>query len=130
VCSSDLPLAGAAFIVGALALIGIPPLSGFASKLYIIQAALATPYAAIVIVAVVIAGSVMGAMIYFPFIFSILVRDRQVPHLPKIARGEQEYTRSRLSHLALVVLMVLTVGLGLFSPPLMGAIQRGLEVFG
>ena len=43
------PLAGVAFIVGGLSLIGIPPFPGFISKLYLASASLETPFAFLVI---------------------------------------------------------------------------------
>jgi multicomponent Na+:H+ antiporter subunit D len=117
------PFAGTAFIIGGLAMIGIPPLAGFASKLNIIGAALQTPYSGIVIIAVVILGTVMGAMIYVPFIFAILARDEDDPtaHISP---------RAMISRVALVILMVLTGLLGIFSQPVIDALLRGLEVFG
>jgi len=125
------PVAGTAFIVGSLALIGIPPLSGFASKLNIILASLHTPYPIVAVVAIVLAGSIMGTMIYFPFIFSILRRDGIET---EIRRGEtglsQRSLRSLTSRVALVVFMVLTVLLGLFSSPVIHALQQGLAVYG
>ena len=121
------PFAGSAFILGGLALVGIPPLAGFASKFNIILAALDTPFRGLVVIAIVVLGTVMGAMIYFPFIYTILTRDDDSPDEPARMRIS---SRSKLSRLALCIFMILTLALGLFSAPVMRVIAQGLAVFG
>jgi len=120
------PLSGTAFIIGGLALVGIPPFSGFASKLYLTFAALETQFAALVIVAVVIIGTLLAAMYYFPAMACILLK-------PAGAQEPETTERVSLSFLhqaALIAFMALTIYLGLFSRQVIRVIEQGLAVLG
>ena len=118
------PLSGAAFILGGLSLIGIPPFPGFISKLYLASASLETPFAVLVIPAVVIFGTVLGAMYYIPAIACILARQTEDRHeIPRISH--------RVSYrAALLAFIAMTLFLGLFSGQVLRVIERGLAVFG
>jgi len=118
------PLSGVAFIVGGLSLIGIPPFPGFISKLYLASASLETPFAFLVIPAVVIFGTVLGAMYYIPAIACILAKQtedrREIPHISHHAPYRA----------ALLAFIAMTLFLGLFSGQVLRVIERGLAVFG
>ena len=114
------PLSGAAFITGGLSMIGLPFLPGFTSKLYITSAALETPFAALVIFAVVVVGTVLGAMYYIPAIACILAKNEQ-----------PVYTcRSLPRRAALAAFIAATLFLGFFSQQVLRVIEQGLAVFG
>ena len=68
------PASGAAFICGALSMVGIPLFSGFVSKLYTSAASVGTQFEASAILAVVVVSTVMNAMYYFPMVVCILAK--------------------------------------------------------
>lgn len=119
------PLSGAAFLAGALSLIGIPMFSGFVSKFYLATASLETPFTGVVIIAVMVVSTLLNAMYYLPAAVCILARppageDSSLP------RGRSPI----LYRLTLLAFLLLNLGLGLFSAPVLAAIERGLAVFG
>ena len=121
--------AGIAFVVGALSMIGIPLFPGFISKLVITMAALETPFAVIVIPAVVIVSTIFSGMYYIPAIICIFSKRTEPPANPE----EPEHvplTMSMLYWAALSIFMAITLFLGLFSQPVLRAIERGLAAFG
>ena len=104
-------------------MIGIPLFPGFASKLYIASAALETRFAVWVVPAVVVAGTVLGAMYYIPAIACIFGKSaEQVPEIPEYGTWS--------CRAALLAFMVLTLFLGLFSQQILRVIELGLAVFG
>ena len=60
------PVAGAAFLCGALSMIGIPPFSAFFSKLYLAGAGFGTVAGVAAILAAVVVGTVLSVMYYIP----------------------------------------------------------------
>ena len=119
------PLSGAAFILGGLTMAGIPPFPGFASKLYLTLAALETPFAVPVVIVVVIAGTILGFMFYFPAVVCILSKGEEHSNM----MGKAPIAASLSRRTALVAFISLTLFLGLFSPHLLSIITRGLAVF-
>ena len=124
--------AGTAFVVGALSMIGIPLFPGFISKLVLTMAALETPFAVVVIPAVVIVSTVFSGMYYIPAIICIFSKRPASP--AKSATPEEPehvpLTMSLLYWAALSIFMAITLFLGLFSQPVLRAIERGLAAFG
>lgn len=119
------PLSGAAFIIGGLCMIGIPPFSGFFSKLYLATSAMDTPFAVLVIIVAIILSTVMSTMYYFPVITRILSKS-QVNAEPELQK-----TAAPVSYrAALLIFMVLNVLLGFFSQPILRMIEHGLAVLG
>ena len=117
------PISGAAFIMGGLTLIGVPPFPGFTSKLYLASASLETPFA-ILVIPVVIVGSVLGAMYYTPAISYILAKNAES------GPEKTELTRHVSYRAALCAFIALTLALGLFPQRILGVIEQGLAVFG
>jgi NADH:ubiquinone oxidoreductase subunit 2 (subunit N) len=107
-------------------MIGIPPLSGFASKLYFATAALETPYAVLVVPVAIIVSTVLSAMYYVPVMFHILSK-RSEPVSPKISAGG---TLSLSYRTTLAAFTALTFFLGLFPQQILRVIEQGLAVFG
>ncbi|MCL2121012.1 MAG: sodium:proton antiporter [Clostridiales bacterium] len=119
------PLSGAAFIIGGLAISGIPPFFGFFSKMYLTFAAVDTPIAGIVIFLAVVVSTVLSAMYYFPAILCILEKSDKVPedHIEKGA--------SSLAYRAAVgAFIAASLFLGFFSRLVISVIEKGLAVFG
>ena len=119
------PLSGAAFILGGLTMVGIPPFPGFASKLYLTLAAIETPFAVPVVVIIVVAGTILGFMFYFPAAVCILSKGAEQSDRAEIEGRPLSFSRRS----ALVVFISLTLSLGLFSSQLLSMIERGLAVF-
>ena len=124
------PFSGAAFIVGALSMIGIPFFPGFASKLYLTLAALETPYAAFVVPVVVVAGTLLGAMYYIPAIACIIAKRAESPAAAESAAAVTHAPLSLIYGAALAGFIALTFFLGIFFQPVLRIIERGLAVLG
>ena len=107
-------------------MIGIPPLSGFASKLFFVTAALETPYASLVMPVVVIISTVLSAMYYIPVMFNILSKHGE----PAIKKTPTGGTLSLSYRTTLAAFMALTLFLGLFPQQILRIIEQGLAVFG
>ncbi len=70
-----MPWTMAAFAVGALAMIGLPPTAGFLGKWFILQGAMTTGHW--VAVAVVVASTVLNAAYFLPIVFRAFFHDAQ-----------------------------------------------------
>ena len=123
--------AGIAFTVGALSMIGIPLFPGFISKLVITQAALETPFAVIVIPAVVVVSTVLAGMYYVKAIVCIFSKTDGDGAPVVHEAGDHGHERTPLSlsvpyWVALVAFIAITLFLGLFSQYVLQAIEVGL----
>jgi len=79
-----MPLTMIAFALGAIAMVGIPPMAGFFSKWYAVQAGVETDQWAVV--AVVLVSSLLSAV----YLFRILERAYLHPVQPEPAHGPQD----------------------------------------
>ena len=119
------PLAGAAFVIGGLTMVGIPPFPGFTSKLYLATASMNTGFAPIVLFVAILASTVLGAMYYFPAIACLMAQRNGGDVMKTLA-----VPRTILPTASLVAFISLTLLLGLFSQQVIGVIAQGLAVFG
>ena len=117
------PASGAAFICGALSMVGMPLFSGFVSKLYISAASVGTPFEAAVIISAIIMSTVLNAMYYFPVVI-LLLADCPETEKPLPLKRLQVY------HAALAAFLIINLGLGFFSQSIFKIINSGLKVFG
>jgi multicomponent Na+:H+ antiporter subunit D len=117
------PFSGAAFIIGGLTMIGIPPFPGFASKLYFVTAALETPYAVPVLLVAVLISTILSAMYFFPVIFRILAKHDET-------RVSLPVSHSLPGKASLAAFLILLLYLGLFSSSVIRVIEQGLAVLG
>lgn len=135
-------LSGAAFIFGALSMVGIPLFSGFISKLYTSAASMGTGFETAAIPAVVVIGTVLSAMCYFPVVICILAKrpgdepkaalDRDGPPPPAKTAGDAPPARLGVTPTyatALAAFMLINLTLGVLSQPIFGIINEGLKVF-
>ncbi len=115
-----MPWTMAAFTIGALSMIGVPPTGGFVSKWYILAGAFqADNY---VVVAIIIVSTILNATYFLPIIFA--------------AWFSREATGNNLEHgeaplpvvLALTVTAVLTIGLFIFNGPVIALEAQMLGV--
>jgi multicomponent Na+:H+ antiporter subunit D len=68
-----MPWTMAAFFVGSLSLIGVPPTAGFVSKWYIVQGAFAADQ--MVALGVIILSTLLNAAYFMPIVYSAFLRD-------------------------------------------------------
>jgi len=117
------PVAAAAFVVGALSLVGIPPLPGFMAKLYLAQSALASPEGWLV-VPVILLGTVLGAMYYLPALATLFGSDTAAWSDRESAEGDK--SPPALLPASLGVFISLTVLLGFFAPQVWQILEQGI----
>ena len=103
-----MPVTMTAFTIGALSLIGVPPLVGFTSKWFIVQGAVYSQH--YVALGVIVVSTLLNAAYFLPIVYSAFFRapvnDEHTPH-----HGEAPWPMV----VALAITAVLTVGLFLFS---------------
>ncbi len=117
-------LAGIAFSVGALSMIGIPLFAGFVTKLALTRSALGVSSlkCGIALAAIVI-STVLNALYYLPSV-SILFERRED------GRFEDVHAHNNAGFVfAMIVFMVLNVLIGMHSETILDIIRTGLNVF-
>ncbi|MCD8362208.1 MAG: sodium:proton antiporter [Lachnospiraceae bacterium] len=119
------PLAGAAFLIGSLSMIGIPTLAGFISKLLFATAAIDGSQRKMLPTLIVLAVSTILNTIYFLHTVVRIYTPVGAPEEYKDVRIHP--TPGRIG--ALVSLIVMNFGLGLFSQPITDLIRAGIEMF-
>ncbi|MCD8333863.1 MAG: sodium:proton antiporter [Clostridiales bacterium] len=117
-------LAGVAYTVGAMSMIGMPLLTGFISK-YLFASAATTAQDKMVIAWIALAISTILNTVYF--MGSVLTIYHSVPAEQRKPHGKMP---SRVESAATVGLIALNVGLGVSATPVIQAIQTGLAMFG
>ena len=117
------PLAGVAFTLGGLSLIGIPLLAGFAAKYYLGIAAMGDPGKMLAAMLVLAGSSVLNAMYYLPAIVGIwFPADETKPEPVAAEQGDMGFIISTL------VFIVLNVVLGVAIEPVIKLIELGLRL--
>ena len=114
--------AGIAFTLGALSMVGIPLFPGFVAKFYLASAASGTPFMGIVLLAVLIVGTLLNAVYYFPAVLCIYAKPEEENRLSAVRNRRAE-------QVALWAFAIVCLGLGLFSGPVMQIIETGLALF-
>lgn len=119
------PLAGAAFLVGSLSMVGIPMLAGFISKLLFATAALgAGPHKVLVTLIVLAVSTILNAVYFLHTVIRV--------YTPTGAPEEFRNVHTRMSAgaaAAVSCLILLNFVMGLLSQPLTDLIQFGIEMF-
>lgn len=115
-------LAGAAFTVGAMSMIGIPFFAGFATKLALAQGAVGSDKIRMTIALAAIGiSTVLNAVYYVPVIFNIFSG----------TEGSEKAPRPKAGYVfAMGTFMVLNVAFGLFTQQITDVVRRGLQLFG
>lgn len=119
------PLAGTAFLVGSLSMVGIPMLAGFISKLLFATAALGASSSKVLVTLVVLAVSTILNALYF---LHTVVRI----YTPTGAPEEFQNVHVRMSTgaaAAVSCLILLNFVMGLMSQPLTDLILSGIGMF-
>ena len=112
------PLAGLAFVIGGLSMIGIPLLAGFSSKLNFALAEFDTPWETVLILGGLAVSSLLNALYYIPAIISIWSDNE--------GGTDFESGRSASFTAAALVLIACVFLLGIFFKPVMGVIEAGI----
>ena len=120
------PVAGVAFTIGALGMVGFPFLGGFASKINFALGAMELGGTRMLLVLLGLVVSTWLNTLYFLRTVVTLYR--------KPAEGvlypKEKGMRGFWYQAALVIFSLVNIALGLFSQPVIRAITRGLEMFG
>lgn len=115
------PLAGIAFTVGALSMIGVPLFAGFISKLYFAIAAVQAPDTAhiIMILTALAISMILNAMYFLPSVIAIW------------SRPEEATERAAVSPtfaFAIVLFIVVNLALGIGYHPIVDIMKMGIEL--
>ena len=121
-------LAGAAFTVGSLAMVGMPIFSGFISKLLFSQAAIGHTFKMLPTLIALAISTILNAVYFMRTLIRIYtpVREDIDAKEGRIITLSEQPAKS----VALICFIILNLILGLNSDPIITLIQRGLEMFG
>ena len=121
-------LAGAAFTVGSLSMVGFPMFSGFISKLLFAQAAMGNRHKIMITMIALAVSVILNAVYFMKTVIRIYTPEKKTVVIDK---GFQEisFWEQPAKSIALACFIVLNVFLGLFSEPVIGLIEQGLEMF-
>lgn len=117
------PIAGAAFTVGALSMVGFPFLGGFSSKLNFAMAAMDYGGIHMALVLVVLIISTALNTVYFLHTVITIYRKTDVQWPDRGRRGIR-------FNASLIGFALINIALGLFSQSIINSILRGLRMFG
>ena len=120
------PIAGIAFTIGALSMVGFPFLCGFTSKLNFATAAMELDDFRMLLVLAVLTVSTFLNTVYFLKTVITLYRKP----LAGVDYPKEKGQRGFCFHASLVLYSVVNIALGLFSQTVMDFITRGLSYFG
>jgi multicomponent Na+:H+ antiporter subunit D len=115
-----IPLAACLFLVAALSLAGIPPLSGFVGKLALVSAGLDAQEYAIIAVSLLVSVGTLFSMVK---IWNGVFWGTAEEPTPAILAGEAVHTPA-LMKLATVALVGLTVAIALAAGPIYSLCER------
>ena len=119
------PIAGVAFTIGALSMVGFPFLGGFISKLNFGTAAMELSEIKTLLVLVTLAISTWLNTVYFLRTVITLYR----PALPDAHYSVEKGKRGFCFSLSCVAFAAVNVALGILSQPIVNAIAKGLSMF-
>ncbi|MCH5272196.1 MAG: sodium:proton antiporter [Lachnospiraceae bacterium] len=116
-------IAGVAFTVGALSMVGVPLFAGFISKLYLTSAALETMSVKMEVALIVLAiSTILNALYFIRAVISI--------YTPRNEKYRDAAFKPGVTFCAgMVCFILINFALGLASNPLIKAIELGLRMF-
>ncbi len=116
------PLAGIAFTMGALSMIGVPLFAGFISKLCFAIAAVQAPeyYQVIIILMALAISMILNAMYFLPSVIAIWTK----PKAGAIERNSVSFTVA----LSLVLFMIVNLILGIGYRPILDVMEMGIRL--
>lgn len=120
------PIAGVAFTIGALSMVGFPFLGGFVAKFNFALAAMdASSIHALLVLIVLAISTALNTVYFLRTVITLYRKPLPTAHYP-VEKGQ----RGILFNAALVCFAVANVVLGLFSQSVVEAIVTGLNTFG
>ncbi|MCM1143966.1 MAG: sodium:proton antiporter [Blautia sp.] len=121
-------LAGVAFTVGSLSMVGFPMFSGFISKLLFAQAAVENKHKILITLIALAISVILNAVYFMKTVIRIYTPEKREVIIDKgfeeVAIWEQPAKSA-----ALICFIALNLFLGLSSEPIINLIERGLEMF-
>ncbi len=121
-------LAGMAFTVGSLSMVGFPAFSGFISKLLFAQAALESPHKMLLTLVALAISTILNAIYFMKTVIRIYTPEKKAVLLEKNFR-KVTIADQPAESVALICFIVLNLILGLFSEPIVTLILDGLQMF-
>lgn len=112
------PIAGTAFVIGSLSMIGIPFFSGFGAKYYLSMAAMTNPGKMWFVLFALAASTVLNAVYYIRAIRTVYSKDEQPRH---------EYKPSKSYKIGMGIFIAANAALGLFYQKIVDIISLGLN---
>ncbi len=121
-------LAGVAFTVGSLAMVGMPVFSGFISKLLFSQAAIGHAYKMLPTLIALAISTVLNAVYFMKTVIRIYTPAQDDPEMApgRVIKMREQKQKSA----ALICFIILNLVLGLNSQPIIEMIRNGLGMFG
>jgi multicomponent Na+:H+ antiporter subunit D len=121
-------LAGAAFTVGCLSMVGIPMFAGFISKILFAQAALDGTWKMLPTLIALAISTILNAVYFMKTVIRIYTPEKKsvikAKNFRTITMGE-----CPAKSVALICFIILNLILGLCSEPIVNLIRQGLEMF-
>ncbi|MBQ2924047.1 MAG: sodium:proton antiporter [Anaerotignum sp.] len=112
------PLAGIAFTVGALSMIGVPLFAGFISKLYFAMAAIEmTGIRMILVLAALAVSMILNAMYFLPSVIAVWSKPKEAANRVSV---------SPLYAAAMVLFIVVNFALGIGYRPIVEIVEMGI----
>lgn len=121
-------VAGVAFTVGSLSMVGFPLFSGFISKLLFAQAAVGHTYKMLPTLIALAVSTVLNTVYFLKTVIRIYTP------VPQNVLEKKKYTAitvkmQPVKAMAMILFIVLNLVLGLFSEPIVTLIENGLRMF-
>ncbi|MCR5784882.1 MAG: sodium:proton antiporter [Eubacterium sp.] len=117
-------LAGAAFSVGALSMVGIPMFAGFISKYLFAEAAVYSTHKLLPTMIALALSTLLNTVYYLKTMIRIYTDREGIDTAQRIRIGDQ-----KLKSIAIIALSALNIFLGLFSEPVIDLIEKGVSMF-
>ena len=121
-------LAGVAFTVGSLSMVGIPMFSGFISKLLFAQAALGNRHKIMITLIALAISVILNAVYFMKTVIRIYTPEKREVVIEK-GFEEIHIWEQPAKSIALICFIVLNLLLGLSSEPVINLIEQGLQMF-
>lgn len=115
-------IAGFAFTIGSLSMVGIPVFSGFISKLLFAQAAIQTDLKMLPTLIVLAVSTILNAIYFMKTVIRIYTPTET--DYPTI-----KFSKCKLYGVTIICFVILNVILGMYSQPIVNLIQSGLNMF-
>ena len=118
-------LAGIAFCLGALSMIGIPGLMGFTSKLQFATSAIAVPGKLVLTMAALVISTLLNTLYFFRTVIRIYTPAPDSPY----AQHREHYNQQWGFTLAAICFIVLNLLFGMHSQPVIDLLTQGVSLF-